>query len=250
MNLATHDARRRRERIGIAALAAYAVALAFLLGPMIHGALGTDGQPVPDLAGPPADATAATKPATGAPPAPAVLAAPDSEAIAEAVQPVPLPELTSVDEARAAAVMRANKHFRAIVGDTPYAIVRAGPWTTSNGPWTAEKTPELLGASFVVSFSKAIRIADKVMPGAIYDVTESRSPPYQNVDLRVDADGVTSLMVLVDLRRGKLVNISPGLGSGVVSMAPPPGFEREVPNLSNEYPDPAERLELHGGGER
>jgi len=247
MNEPTHVL-RPRERVALVVLVLYALGLAFLLGPVIRTALGTDAQSVPDLAGPPASSGPATQAAVGAPPAAAALAAPDGDgAVADAP---PLPELTAVDQARATALMQADRHFRAIVGDTPYAIARVGPWTTSNGPWTAEKTPELLGVSFVVSFEKAIPIANKTMPGAIYDVTERRSPPYQQVNNRVDATGVSNLMVLVDLRTGKVANISPGLGAEVLRMTPPPGFRREVPNLSNEYPNPAERAALTGGGDR
>lgn len=243
----TH-ALRPRERIALAALVLYALGLAFLLGPVIRTALGTEGQSIPDLAGPPTSSPPAAETAVGAPPAAAALAGPDGDAAAADAHP--LPELTAADQARATALMQADRHFRAIVGETPYAIARVGPWTTSNGPWTAEKTPELLGVSFVVSFEKAIAIADKTMPGAIYDVTERRSPPYQQVNNRVDATGVTNLMVLVDLRTGEVVNISPGIGADVVRMTPPPGFRREVPNLSNEYPNPAERATLMGGGDR
>jgi hypothetical protein len=243
------QALRPRERVALVALVLYAVGLAFLLGPMIRTALGTEAQSIPDLAGPPAGSAAAVKTPAGAPPAAAVAVAGDV-AGAVAANTSSLPELDAVDQVRASALMQADRHFRSIVGKTPYTIARVGPWTTSNGPWTAEKTPELLGVSFVVSFEKAIGIADKAMPGAIYDVTEKRSPPYQQVSNRVDASGVTNLMVLVDLRAGTVVNISPGLGSDVVSMRPPPGFRREVPRLSNEYPDPAERAALTGGGDQ
>jgi hypothetical protein len=70
------------------------------------------------------------------------------------------------------------------------------------------------------------------------------------VNNRVDATGVSNLMVLVDLSTGNVANISPGLGAEVLRMTPPPGFRREVPNLSNEYPNPAERAALTGGGDR
>ena len=246
MNEPTH-ALRPRERVALVALVLYALGLAFLLGPMIRTALGTDAQSLPDLAGPPAASTAAVKTPAGAPPAAAVAVAGDAgDAVAANADAVP--ELAAADEARASALMQSDRHFRSIVGKTPYTIARVGPWTTSNGPWTAEKTPELLGVSFVVSLERAIGIADKAMPGAIYDVTEKRSPPYQQVNHRVDATGVTNLMVLVDLRAGKVVNISPGLGSDVLRIEPPPGFRREVPRLSNEYPDPAERAALLTGG--
>jgi hypothetical protein len=247
MDQRTH-ALRPRERVALVALVLYALGLAFLLGPMIRTALGTEAQSIPDLAGPPAASVAAAKTPAGAPPPAAAVAVAGDVGDAVAADVGAVPELAAADQARASALMESDRHFRSIVGKTPYTIARVGPWTTSNGPWTAEKTPELLGVSFVVSFERAIGIADKAMPGAIYDVTEKRSPPYQQVTQRVDAVGVTNLMVLVDLRAGKVVNISPGLGSDVLSIEPPPGFKREVPRLSNEYPDPAERAALLTGG--
>ena len=248
MNKPTHGL-RPREQIALAVLVFYTLGLAFLLGPVIRTALGTEAQFVPDLAGPPTSSgTAPASRAVDGPPAVPALAAPQGDGVA--VGASSLPELTAIDQAQAAAIMEADRHFRAVVGDTPYTIARVGPWTTSNGPWTAEKTPELLGASFIVSFEKAIAITDKTMPAAIYDVTETRSPPYQQVNQQVDATDVTNLMVLVDLRTREVVNISPGLGSDVARATPPPGFRQEVPNLSNEYPNPAERPSPAGGGDR
>lgn len=251
MNRAT-PAARRRERIAVGALVAYALVLAFLLGPAIRSALGTDPQPVPDLGGPPAAPATAAPPAAGAPEALPGLDAPqaDGSSAAAVAEVGALPQLSATDEARATAIMQADRSFRAVVGTAPYTIARVGPWTTSNGPWTALKTPQLLGASFVVEFGKAIMIVRKTMPGALYDVTETRRPrPYQEVELRVNAKRVTNMMVLVDLALAKVVNMSPGLGSGLVQMTPPAGFQREVPALSNEQPNPARLPAVPEGGE-
>jgi hypothetical protein len=235
---------RRGERVAVTALVAYSLVLAFLLGPAIRGALATGEGGLADIGGAPAAPAPAAKAADAPPAAPAVV--PDAaDPAVDAL--VPLPELTSADAARASAILEADRRFRALVGDAAYTVERIGPWTTSNGPWTARKTPELLGASLIVSFASPIRIADKTIPGAIYDVTERRSPPYQEVDLRVDASSVGNLMILVDLRRGRVVHISPGLGSQVERSTPPPGFRREVPNLSNDRVDPADRPAASGG---
>ena len=242
--------RGRGDRLAVAALVAYSLVLAFLLGPAIRGALATGEEPVPDHAAAPAalEAEAAGRAVGGPPAAPGLALAADA-----AVEPTELqvlPQLSGVDELRATALVKADKRLQKIVGATPYLVAQIGPWTTSNGPWTERKKTELIGASLILSFTSPIEIKDKLMPGALYDVTEQRSPPYQEVDLRVDATNVTSLMVLVDLKRGKIVNVSPGLGSVVTGSRTPPGFRREVPRLSNEYADPAERPQAPEGGEQ
>lgn len=241
----------RGDRLAVAALVAYSLVLAFLIGPAIRGALATGEQPAPDFAAAPSSlgaAPAAVQSVGGPPAAPGI--AFDVAVAGEAVDTQAVPELTVADEARAQALAKADKKLQKLLGSTPYTVARIGPWTTSNGPWTEQKKTELLGVSLVLSFAAPIEIADKVMPGAIYDVTEQRSPPYQEVDLRVDATGVTSLMVLIDLKRGKVVNVSPGLGSVVTRASAPPGFRREVPDLSNEYSNPAERPQAVTGGEQ
>lgn len=241
---------RRGERLAVAALVVYSLVLAFLIGPAIRGALATGEEPVADLAAAPAAVgSEAAEQAVGGPPAAPGLAI-AAEAAAEPADVQVVPQLSGVDEMRARALVKADGRLRKIVGGTPYTVAKIGPWTTSNGPWTEKKQTELIGASLILSFAGPIEIADELMPGALYDVTERRSPPYQEVDLQVDATGVTSLMVLVDLKRGKVVNVSPGLGSVVTRASTPAGFRREVPNLSNEYPDPAERPQAPEGGEQ
>jgi hypothetical protein len=234
----------RGDRLAVAALVGYSLVLAFLIGPAIRGAFATGAEPVPDLAAAPAavGAEAAGQAVGGPPAAPGVAVAVEATAdpVADPADMQVVPQLSGNDEVRAQALVKADKRLRKIVGATPYTVEKIGPWTTSNGPWTEKKKTELIGASLVLSFAGPIEISDKLMPGALYDVTERRSPPYQEVDLQVDASGVTSLMVLVDLKRGKVVNVSPGLGSVVTRADTPAGFRREVPDLSNEYPNPAE----------
>lgn len=241
-----------RDRLAVAALVAYALALAFLIGPAIRGALATGEEPVADLAAAPvaveADAAARVVGAPAPPAAPGLAVAAD--AAAEPTELQELPTLSAADDARARALVLADRRLQKIVGATPYQVAQIGPWTTSNGPWTERKKTELIGASLILAFAGPVELRDELMPGALYDVTERRSPPYQEVDLRVDATNVTSLLVLVDLRRGRIVNVSPGLGSVVTRTRTPPGFRREVPRLSNEYLDPAEHPQASEGGEQ
>jgi hypothetical protein len=212
---------RRRvlaERLALAGLALYALVLVLVLGP-VRDALGTRAQegPVP----------------------PGVMVAPDPAAAGRAVEaPAPaLPQLAGVDRLRAAAALDADKRLRAALGTSDYRIEQVGPWTTSNGPWTARKQPALLGVAMLVTLPAPVAIEAKELPGVLYDVTERTSPPYQEVRSRIDARDVTQLLVLFDLRRGRIVNISPGPGATVVAATAPAGFQRTVPAVSNEHPD-------------
>jgi hypothetical protein len=149
-----------------------------------------------------------------------------------ATQVVDETSLGQAQAARALELMKANPGFRSAVADVQYQVTKIGPWTTSNGPFTREKKPELLGASVVVTLARPTELHDRKLPSAIYDVTEKTSPPYQEVTNRVTARGVSELMVLVDLKRGKVVSVTPGLGSTIVNSTPPTGFQRTVPDLS------------------
>jgi hypothetical protein len=144
--------------------------------------------------------------------------------------------LGPAQEARAVELMKSDPGFRGAVSGVQYQVTKIGPWTTSNSPFTKKKQPELLGASVQVSLLRPTALHDRKLPSAIYDVTERTSPPYQEVTNRVTAREVSELMVLVDLRRGKVVSVTPGPGSTIVSSAPPPGFERTVPDLSTDSP--------------
>ena len=75
------------------------------------------------------------------------------------------------------------------------------------------------------------------LPGALYDQSEKASPPYQSVVNKVSSTRVTQFLVLVDLARGKVVNITPGPDSKELKSTPPAGFKRTVP-VPEEVPAP------------
>ncbi len=85
--------------------------------------------------------------------------------------------------------------------------------------------------------TKASKSTATKLPTVLYDVTEKDPKmPFQQASFEVRADGVRHLHVLVDLRQHRVVNISPGIGSSVKSVTPPPNFKRTVPRLSNNAP--------------
>ena len=151
---------------------------------------------------------------------------------------ISIPNLSASDAATARALLAADPSFQRLVGARRYDVEKIGPWTTSNGPWTAKKTRlDLLGAAMLVTLDESIRIDGDKLPTVVYDVTEKDpNKPFQEASFEVRADAVRHLHVLVDLRQRRVVNISPGIGSSVKSVTPPPGFEQTVPRLSNDAP--------------
>ncbi len=151
---------------------------------------------------------------------------------------VSIPSLSDSDAATARALLAVDASFQRLVGARSYDIEKIGPWTTSNGPWKAKETRlDLVGAAMLVTLEESIRIDGEKLPLVLYDVTEKDpKKPFQEACFEVRADMVRHLHVLVDLRQRKVVNISPGIGSSVKSVTPPPGFKRTVPRLSNDAP--------------
>jgi hypothetical protein len=143
-------------------------------------------------------------------------------------------QLQASDQLRANQIMASDRSLATALGGAPHSIVKSGPWTTSGADGSS---PRVLGAAYVVTLDKPIALDSVKLPGALYDQTERVSPPYQSIVNTVSSSRVTEFLVLVDLARGKVVNISPGPGSQGVESTPPPGFERTVP-VPREVPTP------------
>ncbi len=189
------------ERAVLVVLAVYVTVALVLLTP-IRGALG-DGR-----AG-----------ALPPPPAAAIADTPRQPAIADV-------GLDVAQQQRARSIVGADRALAIALGGAPNAIVKSGPWTTSG----ADDSPvRLLGAAFVIAPTRPIELRSVRLPGALYDQTERGSTPYQSVVNTVSARAVTQLFVLVDLERGRVVNISPGPESEDLRSVPPPGFQRTIP---------------------
>lgn len=203
-----------RERAVLVGLALYVAAAVVLLTP-IGGAFG--GETPRESAGPPghpvADPTADRRSTTDV---------------------GSTTELQASDTLRANEILAADRALAAALRGAPHSIVKSGPWTTSG----ADGSPvRVLGAAYVVALDKPIALESVKLPGALYDQTERANPPYQSIVNTVSSSRVTEFMVLVDLARGKVVNISPGPGSRDVESTPPPGFQRTVP-APKEVPAP------------
>jgi hypothetical protein len=203
-----------RERTVLVALALYVAVAVVLLTP-IGGAFG--GESATESTGPPGHPIPDGTPERGA--------ATDFGAASE---------LEASDQLRANEIVAADRSLAAALGGAPYSIVKSGPWTTSG----ADGSPvRVLGAAYVVAPEKPVALDSVKLPGALYDQTERANPPYQSVVNTVRSSRVTEFMVLVDLARGEVVNITPGPGSRDVESTPPPGFRRTVP-VPREEPTP------------
>ena len=190
-----------RERTVIVVLALYTTVAVIVLTP-IGGAFGDEHQ-------------------TALPPPPAgTIADPSPEPTAATI------ELAAAEQQRARGIVAADKALATALGGTPHAITKSGPWTTSGANGQASR---LLGAAFVVTPQKPVELRTVALPGALYDQTERTASPYQRVVNTVSAKHVTQLMVLVDLLRGQVVNITPGPESQGLKSVPPAGFRRTVP---------------------
>jgi len=191
-----------RERAVVVVLALYTTLAMVLLTP-IGGALGDDRQ------------AALPAPVAGA------ITDPAPERAAPAAV-----ELDAASEQRARDIVAADRALAKALGAAPRTIVKSGPWTTSG---VGGSPVRLLGAAFVVAPPKSIELRSVALPGALYDQTERNRTPYQSVVNTVSAKQVTQLMVLVDLNRGQVVNITPGPDAQDLQSVPPPGFRRTVP---------------------
>ena len=136
------------------------------------------------------------------------------------------PGLTAGDQTRARGIVDNDPSLAAALGGVGHSVVKAGPWTTSGADGAA---PRVLGAAFVIAPERPVELRSVPLPGALYDQTEQARPPYQSVVNRVSGRNVTQLLVLVDLERGRVVNVSPGPGVQDLESSPPPGFRRTVP---------------------
>jgi hypothetical protein len=190
-----------RERAVLLVLAAYVTVAVVVLTP-IRGALGGERQA--QMPPPPAGAV------------------PDQAAERAA----PAPELGASERLRAGKILGADRSLATVLGGVSYSIVKSGAWTTSGADGAASR---VLGAAFVVAPEKPIELRSARLPGALYDQTERTKPPYQAVVNTVSGKEATQFLVLVDLERGKVVNITPGPATRALETSPPPGFQRTVP---------------------
>ncbi len=157
----------------------------------------------------------------------AALPPPPARAIADPTpeRTAPSVELAAVQEQRAHRIVAADRSLAEALGGTSHSIVKSGPWTTSGDNGSAR----VLGAAFVVAPAKPIELRSVPLPGALYDQTERTKSPYQSVVNTVSGSQVEELLVLVDLDRGQVVNITPGPGAKNLQSVPPAGFRRTVP---------------------
>lgn len=157
---------------------------------------------------------------------PGAPAGPAREAIRTEV--ATMPTLTPAEAARASALALADPAIERLVAGQAVEVERIGPWTTF-GDEAAGRPSELIGAAVEIALPAPISVRGQRVPELIYDSREATSTPYQTVQSRLDADGVQSLTVLVDLRTERVVGVIPGPpGVSTSTFTRPPGFELRV----------------------
>jgi hypothetical protein len=119
-----------------------------------------------------------------------------------------LPSLTEAQLAKAVDLATSNAYLTAIVRGATVNVRRVGPWTTFARRGSTPSA-RLIGASVEVSVSVPVNGGGLLLPRIVYDRTERSSPPYQERLEPYTKTGITEFMVLVDIGRNKVVNITP-----------------------------------------
>lgn len=137
----------------------------------------------------------------------------------EESEPRLVPSLTRAQREQAIALITADPRLKALLGDRPWQIKEVGVWHTSTG--------RVIGAAAMVVLSGPTTLEGEWL-GMDWD--ESRSPPYLSVPLRAKFSNVSHIEVSVDLERGEVVSLFPGLGArleGEIEF--PPGYTPPPP---------------------
>jgi hypothetical protein len=120
---------------------------------------------------------------------------------------VDLPDLSDEQATRAVKLATTNPYLKAFLRGTKAEVSRIGPWTTFADP-AAQPAARLIGASIVLKTSSPLNGDGILLPRARYDRTEQLSPPYRERIEPARKTGITELMILVDLGRSKVVDIT------------------------------------------
>ena len=137
-------------------------------------------------------------------------------ATAQEVDPVavpdqPIPALTPAEVEQAKAIVLGSpflKQFR----------LKQAPQVVEVGVWHTEEL-EKVGAVVLLQLPAAIRLKG-VFPFAKIKPDKERGRPYTEQGFAADYDGVTTILAVVDLQRGKVVRLHPGPGATRHAEAP------------------------------
>ena len=137
-------------------------------------------------------------------------------ATAQEVDPVavpdqPIPALTAAEVEQAKSVVLGSpflKQFR----------LKQAPQVAEVGVWHTDEL-EKVGAVVLLQLPAPVRLKG-VFPFATDKPDKSRGKPYTEQGFAADYDGVTTILAVVDLQRGKVVRLHPGPGATRHAEAP------------------------------
>lgn len=132
--------------------------------------------------------------------------------------PAPL-ILTEEEVARAEEVFANDPKAKALLAGRPYTIGKVMLWSTG--------AREKIGVQMDIIFPGQIVIKGE-WPGIRYGETEGSTKPYEEAIIKATVR-VAKLEVLVDLVRGRVVNINPGGDGEVIDFTPPDGIAPPSP---------------------
>jgi len=124
----------------------------------------------------------------------------------------PEPTLTPQQHATVVEIAEDDPRVQDLLAGHSYAVADVDPWSRIHADL-------LLGAEITFSWTDPASI-DSTWPGISYDYSETSNPPYAESTTAYGVSNMKSLVVLVDLTRGIVVSIEPGLES--VRTQPPP----------------------------
>jgi len=122
-----------------------------------------------------------------------------------------VPTLSDQDRARAVEIASNTAALRKILEPLPLTVSEVGIWHT--------KDLKPIGAVLRLSLPAPADLEGD-WPSILYDQAESGQALYQKQLVPYAVSGVTDLFVLVDLRSGEVVSVSPGPGATVTKPAP------------------------------
>lgn len=111
-----------------------------------------------------------------------------------------VPSLMAAQREQAIYIIRNDPTTRNLTSGRTYQITKPVVWTKSDG--------EIVGAAVRLIFSRPSTLAGRWL-AIDYDCSENTNPPYLSVAYRARRAYVTSLTLLVDLKRQQVVSIQP-----------------------------------------
>jgi hypothetical protein len=122
-----------------------------------------------------------------------------------------VPSLTPAQARRAVNVARRDHYVRELVKDHPNELDVEAAWTKSDG--------EFLGAALALIFRRPTLVTGTWLD-LVYDCSERSMTPYKTSTYFASRANVSSLTILVDLERLRVVAVNPDAGARLIARSP------------------------------